>query len=146
MGVLRAGQVWAPPLSNRLPECPDSDHKRFSRSGISLSQGHDLRGLRSAVQTVDPSGVPTPPNPEHLGPRAQVASCPSLSFPLLSFNMGRAAGKNPPTLVSPGFLSRSYFSAPDPPCSSTLSSVTAFPALVRFWLSAPKSPRHLRSL
>lgn len=144
MGVLRAGQVWAPPNEQRAAWV-----SRFRLQTVLKERDLPVSGPRSArppfrCPDIRPGRRPNTSQPR--APRPQGPSCPSLSFPLLSFNMGRAVVKNPPTLVSPGFLSRSYFSAPDPPCSATLSSVTAFPALVRFWLSAPKSPRHLRSL
>lgn len=98
-------------------------------------------------QTPDPSGAPTPPNPEHPGSRAQAAFALLSPSPSFTFNMGRLACEEL-TLVSPGFLSRNCFLALTVFCHSFFchsSAATALPALVRFWLSAPEGPRHLQS-
>lgn len=144
------------PSRHALPSDPGPGHTDGSAGAGSArvpavavrglcSRGDDTRGLGST------SRPPPPAPPQHFPapstrPRAPSCLCAPLPCPTFGFNSGRAAVKDPPTPVSSGFLSRSRFSAPHPPFSATLPSITALPARVRSWLGAPESPRHLRSL
>lgn len=153
MDVSRAAQVWAPPTCHGLPECfwiqvlKDWD---LPASGprICAASAPAAKTRAASVPRPDPNPSPAPTLFQPRAPRLQGPSClcPPLPLPILGFNLRRAAVKDPPTRVSSVFLSRSRFSAPRPPFSATLSSATALPALVRFWLGAPESPRHLWSL
>lgn len=108
-GVPGAGQVWAPRTHQGPPEFVHlklriQTYKRFSRSWIPAAS--------AAVAETRAASVPHPglrspsrPPPQHLpapstpapGPKLPL---PPLSFPFFSLNVGRAAVKNPPTLVS----------------------------------------------
>ena len=70
--------------------------------------------------------------------RGQSCLCPPLSFPLVGFNLGRATVKDPPTLVSSGFLSRELLG----PTPSLFCHFFFSHSSPRFWLGAPDNPRH----
>lgn len=61
---------------------------------------------------------PSTSQPEHPAPGSKLPLSSS-PLPQFGFNSGRAAVRDPPTLVSSGFLSRSRFSAPHPPFSAS---------------------------